>query len=79
VFRKPPLGVQTADTECPPSPCPWGDPVHLLVERLPVRRDLALDASEGHRPVTDEIVQLFSSLSLTWKPGALPGRVASSG
>jgi len=28
---------------------------HLLVERLPVRSDLLLDAAKSHRPVADEV------------------------
>ena len=35
--------------------------VDFLVERLPVRRDLLLHASEGHRSVADEVVRPISS------------------
>ena len=45
------------------------DPEHLLVERLPVRRDLPLDAAEGHRPVADEVVELVLELVLDVEAG----------
>ena len=39
-------------------------PEDLPIQRLPVRRDLLLDASEGYRPVADEVVELVLELVL---------------
>ena len=52
------------------------DAEHVLVERLPVRRDLPLDGAERHRAVADEVVELVLELVLDVVAGV---RVAFSG